>query len=166
MNNNTKKDFLVLNFVSALFTVSNKDTEDENVIKRTSNIDYKQNKRIDRRIDQIQETISKSIKDMYQLGGKDLTKWMKINLEKKIVGTLTKIQAETINLEYLAMFILYVNFAKNERNGKTLAEPMQEIQDAMQYILDTTAMFEGTAVGDLEGDMYEQAHNIIMMIKG
>ena len=162
----SKLDFMIVNFATSLFKVSKNDAEDEGVEERASNKDYSTNKKIDRRIDTIQKLLDEVVEEMYHIGGSDLATWTRNNLPKRIGGTLTKIQEETINLEYLALFILYTNFAKTERNGKTLTEPMQKIQDKMQYILDTTAFFSDLDVGKLEGAMYQQSHEVIKLIKG
>ena len=165
LSKSSKLDFMIVNFATSLLKVSKVDAKDEGVKDRSNNKDYQINKRIDRRIDTIQTMLDEVVADMYNLGGNDLATWTKKNLPKRIGGTLTKIQEHTVNLEYLAMFILYVNFAENEREGKALSEPMQMIQQKMDYILETTALFEQINISFLEGAMYEQSIKIIQMIK-
>ena len=165
LSRSSKLDFMIVNFATALLKVSMTDEEDENLLKRADNKEYSINQKIDRRITNIKDMLDEVVKDMYDLGGQDLVSWTRSNLQKRVGGTLAKIEEQTVNLEYLAMFILYTNFAKNERNGKSLSEPMYKIQERMSYILDTTAMFNQVEVGKLEGAMYEQSYKIIAMIK-
>ena len=165
LSRSSKLDFMIVNFATALLKVSMTDEEDENLLKRADNKEYSINQKIDRRITNIKDMLDEVVKDMYDLGGQDLVSWTRSNLQKRVGGTLAKIEEDTVNLEYLALFILYTNFAKNERNGKSLSEPMYKIQERMSYILDTTAMFNQVEVGKLEGAMYEQSYKIIAMIK-
>lgn len=161
----SKYDFMVLNFANSLLKVSQNDNGDEGVEARANNKDYSKNKRIDRRIQTITSFLDNVMQEMYNLGGADLQAWVRNNLHKRIGNTLTRLQEEAINLEYLALFILYVNFAPNERKGKALTAPMELIQHKMSYILETTAMFEDLEVGKLEEQMYESAYKVIQNIK-
>lgn len=161
--NNAKKDLLVLSFANALITVSMQNTNDASV--RASNKNYSTNKKIDRRLDEINSLLEEVKKEMLNLGGLSLVNWINSNLSKRIGETLIKIQEDKINLEYLALIILHINFADNERYGKPLAEPMRKVQERMPYILETTYMFEDTEVGILEGEMYKQGHSVINLIK-
>ena len=159
-----KKDLLILEFCQALLVVSKTDDakSDNSLVNRQYTTDYHINKRIDRAIDKIIDRAGVTIKSIVAKEGYELAKWLKMALNNKIVPALKSITTKTINLEMLALWIMFANFS--ERN-KTLIPELREYEDANQYIR-VVELIGNTEVARLEGELFDEAYNIIAMLKG
>ncbi len=162
MTLNTRKDLLVVLFCKALLEVSHKEHEDE-VISR-NNKDYKTNKRIDRRLDKIEALLENTQNKMYQLGGAKVVKWIKYQLPKRIGNTLSSLEADRINLESLAIQVLYINFA-DFRGALKLHSELQWLQEPNQW-LELMELMSKTSIGVIEEDMNMSANKVLEKIKG
>ena len=163
ISKNAHKDMMILSFVHALLEVSKNDNNEDGLQKR-DNKSFRANKRIDSRLDTLQIKIKQSIDEMYKLGGNNTIKWMKNNLKDRVGETLTKLQEETVNLELLALNVLYINFCDYRGNLKLMAA-MKWIMEDTKYILDTMDLFAQTAVSKIEGEMYQASMRCIQRIK-
>jgi len=163
ISKNAHKDMMILAFVHALLEVSKGGPLEDGLIPR-DNKSFRTNKRIDSRLDTLQIKLKNSIDDMYKLGGDNTIKWMKNNLKDRVGNTLTKLQEETVNLELLALNVLYINFCDYRGNLKLMAS-MKWIIDDTKYILDTMDLFAKTAASKIEGEMYNASIDCIQRIK-
>ena len=164
LSSGARKDLLVMTFAKSMIEVSYGEDarSDENLAPRVDNKDYRANKKIDNALIRLKDKLTESIDKLYTIGGKDTVEWIRKNLHKRIGGTLTKIQAEQINLEMLAIWVLYVNFADVKRQ---LHEEMKWLSDGAQ-LLKIADMMEETKISDLQGDMFNIAYDVIERVKG
>lgn len=164
LSSGAKRDFLVLQFAKSLIEVSKKDESkaDDDLFNRDDNKDYKLNRRIDRALDKLSDRMNETINALYKEGGRDVAEWTRKNLPRRVGGTLTKIQESTINLEMLAMWVMYVNFAESERK---LHKEFEWCRDAEQYFKITELMTD-TKIAGLEEAMFKTAYDVIARIKG
>ncbi len=88
-------------------------------------------------------------------------KWIKNNLDKRVGKMLMKIQDETISLEFLALWILYVNFV----------ERTQKLNDEFSWLKNESIYFRvaeylsKTNVAKVEDKMFMMAYDAVQMIK-
>jgi hypothetical protein len=161
ISSGAKKDLMVLNFCAALMQVSrlNESKKDESVVSRT-NRDYRINKKIDAALDILFDDIKSVIDEILSKDAKTAL-WLKKNLDKRIKKMMIEMQAETVNLEMFAIWVLYVNFAEKQR---TLHPLFTKFCDTARYfsILD---MMEKTAISEINGDMFILAYETIKQIK-
>ena len=156
------KDFMVLQFVHSLIEVSMQDTskQDINLLNR-DNKSHRINKKIDKKLEELRDNLKATINLMFKEGGRDTTEYIQKNLHSRIGGTLTQIQKDTVNLEMLAMYVLYVNFAEKQRPLHPL---MQWLNDA-DIIFGITDMMSETAISTLENDLFLEAYSVVSKIK-
>ena len=157
------KDFMVLQFVHSLIEDSMQETskQDINLLNR-DNKSHKINKKIDKKLEELRDNLKATINLMFKEGGRDTAEYVKKNLHSRIGGTLTQIQKDTVNLEMLAMYVLYVNFAEKQRPLHPL---MQWLNDA-DMIFGITDMMSETAISTLENDLFLEAYSVVSKIKG
>lgn len=163
-----KRDFLVLNFCNALLIIATEkadDLTDTSVKHRDSNKDYRVNKRIDTRLTNIKSLVATTIDNIYSNNDRALAVWIRDKTKTKIIKSLKKVETDLVNLEYLVLYLLFVNFDTSERKGAVLHESMKPITSMSGYILDTATLFEQTGVSELEGSMYDLAIEYIKTIK-
>lgn len=158
-----KKDLMVIQFANSLIQISKDDeaNQDKDILSRKSNKDYKLNKRIDRHLEAMTNKLGETINAIFEIGGHETAAWIRKNLDKRIGGTLTHIQQSTINLEMLAMYVLYVNFAETER---PLHKAFKWLEDAEQYFK-TTDLMSSTIISRLENPMFLSAYDVVKRIK-
>ena len=110
------KDFMVLQFVHSMIEVSMQDTSKQDIdLLNRDNKSYKLNKKIDKQLEELRDNLKATINSVFKEGGREVVEYVRKNLQSRIGGTLTQIQRSTINLEMLAMYVLYVNFAEKQR---------------------------------------------------
>ena len=163
ISSGAKKDLLILQFCHSMIRVSAQEEtrKDDDLKNRVSNKNYHINKRIDRHLLNLSEKLHETSDSIYKIGGQEVAMWVKKNLPNRIGGTLTKIQSETINLEMLAIWVLYCNFAEKDR---PLHQNFEWLRDANQYFK-ITEMMEQTEVSFLEEEMFKIAYDVINRIK-
>ena len=163
LSQGAKKDMMVLLFAKSLIEVSTtaETKTDQDLLNRIDNKNYHLNKKIDRGLLKLKDKLDKTITLMYEIGGHDLAKWTKINLHKRVGGTLTSIQYDTINLELLSLYVLYVNFSEHE---KKLHDNFKWLQDAEQYFK-LSEMITKTVVGEIEEILFKIANDSVSRIK-
>ena len=163
ISSGAKKDLLVLSFVKSMIQVSltEDSVQDAELQSRIDNKDYKVNKRIDRALNRLNDKLTDTINNIYKIGGKEVAVWVKKNLHKRIGGTLTKIQEDSINLEMLALWVMYVNFAEKKR---PLHKEFERFTDAEEYFK-ITELMTNTNVSNLEDKMFNTAYDVIATIK-
>lgn len=159
-----KRDLLVLQFATALFQISKTDEVfgDDDLVKRTNNKYYHLNKRIDKALQSLNDRMSNTISVIIQKEGYPLSKWLRAALDSKVMPTLKSITAKTINLELLALWIAFVNFAERD---KSLITEFKEYEEANQYFR-IIELIGGTEVARLEGELFEEAYKIVAILKG
>ena len=135
---------------------------DDDVIDRTSNKDYKVNKRIDKALEALSNRMGKTIEVIIQKEGYTLSKWLKSALNSKVAPTLKAIAAKTINLEMLSLWIMYVNYSEHK---KPLIPEFKQYEDAEQY-LKIIELMSGTEIAKLENTLFEEAYRIVAILKG
>lgn len=163
ISSGAKKDLLIINFARSMIEVSKQDSsiKDESLDSRVSNKNYKENKRIDRHLAVINEKLFNTIDSVYKEGGRETVEWVQKNLQKRIGNTLTRIQESKINLEMLALWVLYVNFSEIDR---PLHNEYLWLRDGKQF-LDVVDLMEKTEIGHINGNMFQEAYEVIERIK-
>jgi len=158
------KDFMVLNFAGALMEIS---LQDNDAVKRDNdNKNYKLNKRIDRRIGTLR---SKTKEVLRQIGNKcaeDEAKYTKKRLY--VIGELLHYFEEKdieVNLELLALNILFVNFTPNERQNKTIHEDFLFFTKSENYLDENADLIGSTLSDKVETDMFLLAYDCINKLK-
>lgn len=160
LSSGAKKDLMVLIFVKALIDYSLTDEQDPQ-LAQASGLDYHTNKRLNRGLKKLSDRIQATIGRMYSIGGKDLVKWHKSNLDKRIKTTLTDIQMRTINLEMLALRILFLNFC--ERDAPVHPVYLEYTLVGQYYrLLD---VLETTNIADIDKELYLLSYDIVGSIK-
>ena len=164
ISSGAKKDLLVLQFCQALILVSKTDDvfADDDIVNRHSNKDYHLNKRIDKALQALSDRMTKTIEGIIAKEGYTLSKRLKSALSSKVAPTLKSITSKTINLEMLALWIAFVNFAERD---KTLIAEFKEYEDANQYFR-IVELIGGTEVARLEGELFEEAYKVVAILKG
>ncbi len=159
-----KRDLLMLNMAIGLISVSLSGDDviekDEYLVRRT-NKDYKFKKRIDRRLEEMQERLQETQTQIHRKYGRDgtLGRWVKNKLNSVIVKALNSL-SPTTNLELLAYQLLFECFMERD---KPLIEEYKWLQDKKVYAL-YDILIETTA-GTVEGETYEDARMIKEMIE-
>ena len=156
------KDFMVLHFVRSLIEVSMRDTskQDINLLNR-DNKSYKLNKKIDKKLEELRDNLKATINLMFKEGGLEAAEYVRKNLHSRIGGTLIQIKKDTINLEMLAMYVLYVNFAERQRP----LHPLMQWLNNTDMIFGITDMMSETAISTLENDLFLEAYSVVNKIK-
>lgn len=164
ISSGAKKDLLVLQFATALLQISKTDEVfgDDDLVKRTNNKDYHLNKRIDKALQSLNDRMSNTISVIIQKEGYPLSKWLRSALDSKVMPTLKSITSKTINLELLALWIAFVNFAERD---KALIAGFKEYEDANQYFRIIELMSE-TEIAKLESTLFQEAYKIVAILKG
>lgn len=160
----SKKDLLVIGLCNALLVVSkSQEVKDDKDLTKLDNTSYKVNKRIDRRLNKIQEQLSETQVQFYMDSGnpRELGKWVRTNLDTKLVKVLKSLNKET-SLESLANQILFTNFCDRD---KPLHDSFKWLSESKQHdeIFD---LIEQTKVSRIVGNVYNDALNAISIIKG
>lgn len=136
LSNNIRLDFLVMLFARAIIEVAKMDDIEDAGVFRLDNKSHKTKKRIDRRIEDMSKKLDASIKAMYEIGKSKLTKWVSNTAKGRIDNTILAINDKEVNLNYLALSVLYVNFC-DFRGDKNIMREMKWIKEDTDYILDT-----------------------------
>jgi hypothetical protein len=162
ISSGAKRDLMVLQFCKALLDVSKQDeTISDTDVASRGKVDYHLNKRIDRALEKLSKRLQATITSLYEEGGKDLAKWSNSNLASRIGTTLTNIQAKTINLEMLALWVLFVNFSERD---KAVHPAYSEWLEPNQYFR-IIELMGGTEVAVLEGELFEISYDVVRWIK-
>lgn len=160
------KDFTVLNFAGALLEVSLVGNDD--AIKRESgNKHYKENKRIDRRIKALREKTKEVLTEVGNLCTEDEAKYAKKSLNK--VGKLLywfEQNDQNINLEILALYIIFINFDANERKQIPLHQVYSWFANSDNYLDTNAEMISELLSGDTETKMFLLAYECVSKLKG
>lgn len=164
LSSGAKKDLLVLSFAKSMLEVSKGDDakSDESLMPRTDNKDYRINKRINNNFDRVIERINETLDNLYLEGGKETAVWVKKNLEKRVGKVLLKIQHDRVNLEMLALWIIYCNFSETKR---VLNAKFEWLAQGDQW-LRIADMLDETSSGEIQGNMFNTAYDVIARIKG
>lgn len=132
------------------------------ISRNKDNKNHKENKRIDQRFQRLLGVIDQTINEIPKTLLDTLSKWMKNQLEYKMKTILQKISHHEIQLESLALYILFCNF----ENRKVLMDIYKKFEDHSLYF-DNLDLLENVGVTeDTAGNMFYLAHNIISQIKG
>jgi hypothetical protein len=162
LSSGARLDLMVLQFAVSLIQISlEKNCNDDGLVERADNKAYHVNKRIDRKLEKLQGELKETIDSLFKEGGIKTAQWVKNNLEKRIGKTLLKIQEEDINLETLAIWILFVNFCERK---KQVHEKMNWLTNEVQYF-DVLDMLDKTKIGHVGEAMYKTAYFAIENIK-
>jgi len=157
-----KRDLLIIQFCKALLVIANtEETITDSDVMSRNNTQYHLNKKIDRALNKIIDRLQNTIDTLYLEGKADLSKWIVNNLEPRIGVALTKIQVKTVNLEMLALWILFVNFSEKDRK---LHQAFIEWVDANQYFK-VLEMMCNTKIAVLEGELFQTSYEIMEYIK-
>lgn len=153
------KELLVLLFANSLLQVSDSDdskTDDDLVQK--DNKDYHLNKRIDKRLKLLNESINVfSEKNI----SKDISLWLKKQSSSRTIKALRIVDEAKISLELLAVYILFANFG--EMNNK-VHDDFREFKD---YDYNELAdLMVKTNAEQVQMNMFNLSYDIVAVLKG
>ena len=166
ISSGAKKDLLIIALANALLIVANSDdAKEDKDLTKLDNTSYKLNRRIDRRLNNLQAKLDETQKQFYididSGEPRKLGMWVKSKLNSKFIKVMNGLSKET-NLESLASQILFNNFCERDKplheSFKWLAEPNQH-----HAVYD---MIEQTIVGKITNSVYLDAVASIKIIKG
>jgi len=159
-----KRDLLVIYFARSLIHIAldMQDEDREGTIERPrDNKNYKTNKRIDRRLQKLLDTIDETIADIPAPLMITLSVWLKKQLASKIKKVLKGLSEKEIQLEMLALWILFVNF----ENRKVLMSIYKKFTDHTLYFDDVELLMKVGVSDDCNGNMFFLADDIVRQIK-
>ena len=145
-----KKDLLVAMFCSSLLVVAEEDFADDEVI----------NVETDMTVNQSLLWLSKEIQTTLN-NSDDNTKAYIQKKTRVLVPRALSVADGVVNLELLAMYIMFANFV--ERKQK-LDEDLQFLAE-FDYMEVASYLCEKTKVGSVEAEMYEQANRILEQLR-
>ena len=159
MSSGSRKELLVLMFVSSIISVSeHEETKtDEDVIKM-DNKTHKINKKIRELLLSIKSDINIYVKSIMT---QEIAEWIKSKSPSSTMKAVRKAQETKVGLEFLAVWVLYVNFI--ERKQK-LDEGM--IMFTKYDYMGLADMMELTAIGETNGDMMMLSYDVVESLKG
>ncbi len=163
LSNNVRLDFLILLFARSILEVSKMDNSEETGVITIDHKNYKVDKRIDRRIEHIEKKLDDTIKEMYAIGGRKLAHWVSVTAKGRIDNSILALGGQKVNLEYLALNILFVNFCDYRKYA--IMDKMQWIKEDENYIQDTLDLFSKTNVAFLEEESFINAADLIESVK-
>lgn len=158
LSSGAKKDLMIIKFCKALLDVAKQEETITDADVSSCSLDDC----IEDKLTKISDRLQSTINEAYKSNGWELSIWMNKNLDKRIGVTLTKIQAHSVNLEMLALWVAYTNFCERD---KPVASMFSEWLEPEQY-LDIIELLSHTEVAKLEGIMFDLSYEIINNIKG
>lgn len=164
ISSGAKKDLLVIGLCNALLVVSkSKDAEEDKNLTKLDNSSYKINKRIERRLDKLQQKLDKTQKQFYLDSGnpRELGVWVKSKLDSRLVKVLNELSKET-SLESLANQILFTNFCDRD---KPLHDSFKWLTETKQHD-EIFELIDQTQVSRIVENVYHDALKSIAIIKG
>lgn len=144
--------YLATGLIETSQDIEKEDTHYDELVKRGG--DYHVNKQLSRRIDKLKEELVEFIKQYqfaHEIG--------RAKREKLLRNTLAKANS-SIQLDYLACWILYLRFQPNERT-KPLDEAFKLIANKESQLLGIIELLGKTASADKDSEMYELACKVI-----
>lgn len=158
LSSGAKKDLMIIKFCKALLDVA----KQEDTITDTSISSCNLDEYVEDKLTKISDRLQSTINEAYKSNGWELSIWVNKNLDKRIGVTLTKIQAHSVNLEMLALWVMFINFCERD---KPVASIFSEWLEPEQY-LNVIELLSHTEVAKLEGVMFDLSYEIIKNIKG
>jgi hypothetical protein len=157
LSSGARKDLLVVKFCKAMFDVAKQDETIADADISSCELDNYIEGKLVALSDRLQNTINKA----YKNNGSELSAWVSKNLDRRIGLTLTRIQAHSVNLEMLALWVLFINFCERD---KPIDDLFSEWLEPEQY-LNVIELLSHTEVAKLEGVMFDLSYEIIKNIK-
>lgn len=159
------KDFTVLNFAGACLEIS-LEKHDDAIGRDQDNSNYKLNKRIDRRVIALRSKTKEILKLIGEQCDQDQAQYGRKQLQR--VGSLLHyLESKEINmnLELVAINILYVNFNPNERKNKPLHELYLYFTDYKNFFDENADLIGSTLPDQTETDMFLLSYDCIERLK-
>jgi len=151
-----KRELLILLFVKALLEISLDPIKSEGALQRDRHNKYRKiNKKIDDRIATIADKIIVVINRHMD---EEFAKWVKCKTNIKIYNLLAKIQEYEIQIEVLALYVMYINFC--ERKLK-LDSALDMFTNSTLYFDNIDLIKNANIDEDTEQSMYYLAYKII-----
>ena len=167
MNHNfssgAKKDLLVIFFAHSLINTGlDVQTGDGAIERDKDNKNHKENNRIDRRLHKLLMVMDETVNAIPKPLMNVLGKWINKQLNSKMQKILQKLSHKEVQLETLAIYILFCNF----ENRDVLMNVYKKFTEPSLYF-DNLDLLEKVGVSeDTSGDMFFLAHDVISQIKG
>lgn len=158
MSSGAKKDFLILCFCNAIITTSKQDDIDAEVLSASGS--YHLNKRIGRALDKLLDKMGATISSEFARDA-GLASWVRQNLDKRIGYALSKASQAVVNLELMALWVLYVNFTERDKKLDAIFEPFTKAEEYLRVI----DLVNQTEASKIEGEMFQLAYELIQNIK-
>ena len=143
-----KKDMLIAIFCSSLLVVSNEDFDDGELINIATD-----------EIDKEVALIANSIQEAFNKTPSNVKQWVHNKTRTVVPRALSKAYG-TVNLELLAMYILFVHFIERDKPLSSHIGFLQEIDymGIAERICDTEA-------GRVESEMFQLSYEIIASLR-
>lgn len=157
-----KKDLLVIFFAKSLIHIALDIQQEGTIARDRDNKNFKENKRIDRRLQRLLDTIDQTVAEIPVPLMRTLSVWINKQLAYKVKKVIEKLSHKEVQLEMLALWVLFVNF----ENRKVLMEIYKKFEDASLYFDDVELLMKVGVTDDTNGDMFLLAYDIVRQIKG
>ena len=141
------KNMGLLNIVYGMIEVSLK-YDDNELQDRTANKNHKLNKRIDRRLRTLQQTIQDFIHDQNQENKTALAKRFK--KQSHTINVIQNLVKDEVTLEMLAIYVLFVRFCEKETHESVAIFNMPE------FYMDTVELCRQCDYPDISGEELEE----------
>ncbi len=160
------KDYSVLNFAGAMLETS-LDKNPDAILRSQDNSNYKLNKRIDRRVVALRAKTKEALNAFGDKCDNDARAYTKKRLGKvsELLHYLEK-NSINVNLELLAIYMLYVNFNKNERKSIPIYESFVWFTDDKNFFDENSELIGSTLSDETESNMFMLAYDCIEKLKG
>jgi len=159
-----KKDLLVIFFVRSLIHIAldmQKDEAEGTIARDRDNKHYKENKRIDKRLQRLLDTIEETVNEIPIPLMRTLSVWINKQLASKVKKVIEKLSHKEVQLEMLALWVLFANF----ENRKVLMEVYKKFEDPSLYFDDVELLMKVGVSDDTNGDMFLLAYDVVGQIK-
>ena len=157
LSSGAKRDIMIVKFCKALLDVAKQDETISDTEISSCSLDN----HIEGKLVEIRGRLHNTIDEAYKNDGRSLSEWVNKNLDKRIGVTLTKIQAHSVNLEMLSLWIMYINFCERD---KPVNDIFSEWLEPEQY-LSVIELLSDTEIAKLEGEMFDLSYEITRNIK-
>lgn len=153
LSSGAKKELLVLFFAKSLIKVSREFKDESLIVRDMANKYHRENKKYEKQImslmDKVEATIDLAMDNEVGI-------WLKSKTNSTISYLLKKIADEKVQLDILALYIMYVNFC--ERNDKKLDSLFEQFTDSKVYFDNIDLLLKVGIKEDDEAEMFNLAY--------
>lgn len=160
LSSGAKKELLVLFFAKSLIKVSMEFEDESLTVRDKANKYHRENKKYEKQImslmDKVEATIDLAMDNEVGI-------WLKSKTNSTVSYLLKKIGNERVQLDILALYIMYVNFC--ERKDKKLDDLFEPFTDSKMYFDNIDLLLKVGINEDDEVEMFNLAYFCLEILK-